>query len=87
MSSLKNFDAHKCVYLLRGLRCEEHQHAASLQLCRLFDHRKFRTGLGKPFHGGKSDLRMSHLTAAETDGDLDLVALSDEPLRMVDLRC
>ena len=75
---------HDCssldVLLFDGLGGQEHQHVSSLKLRRLFDVGELGAGLCKPAHGFIAVLGMTHLTAAEPDGDLDLVAVFQKAL-------
>ena len=64
--------------LFRRLGSEEHQHVPTLELGWLFDVRDLGTRLGKATHGFQTHFGMPHLATAETDADLDLVAVLQE---------
>lgn len=49
-----------------------------VHLCRLFHVGIFGTEFGKTFHGVVSNFGMSQFPAAETDGNLDFIALVQE---------
>ena len=80
---------HDCssldVLLFDGLGGQEHKHISSLKLRRLFNVGELCAGLCKPVHGIIAMLGMPHLTAAEPNGDLHLVAFFQKALCVTQL--
>lgn len=71
--------------LLGGLGSQEHDHLAAVQLGGTFDIRLFGASVGKTLHDIIAVLGMSHLTSSKTDGNLDLIAVRQELLRVLEL--
>lgn len=71
--------------LLARLRGEENGHIPSLQLGCFVQGGHFGTQVGKLIQQITSDVGVRHLTAAEADGYLDAVAVSQELLRVLQL--
>ncbi len=71
--------------LLSAFRSQEHQHLSALKLCGLFNRCAVCTGLRRALHNNIAELGVSHFTASEADGNLDLVARRNELACVVNL--
>ena len=72
-------------FLLTSLGGQENGHHAAFQLGGLVQTCGFGALLCEPVQQVLTDLSMGHLSAAEANGDLDTVAISDELLGILEL--
>ena len=72
-----------CRFLLGGV--QDHGHVAAVLAWLRLDHRDVTDVFGDPAKDPHAELRVRHLTPAEHDRELDLVALAQEPHHVLHL--
>ena len=73
------------LWLFGGLGRKEHEHLATLELSGTLDIGDIRARFGKLLHKIVAELGVTHLATSKADRDLDLIAVSEEALSVLEL--